>query len=171
MCTESLLCPHNNVVCLDPFADVVGQMVVIAAPLVPVLIECWADCSPTVCSGPMPNAANLSCMISITQALSLLFQCFALEGSTASSSWRFDKRSLLFSSEQGEEEWDMRVWMRQQFLPGLEKHVLIVFPIAAPSIRLPAKVHIIKLPFHMKLLHKLSLTGVLGLITSLSGCI
>lgn len=150
MCTEGVLCPHNNFARLDHCADVVGQMLVIAAPLVPVLIECWADCSPTVCSGPIPDAANLSCMISITQALSLLFQFFALEGSTASSSWRLDNRSLSLSSEQGEKEWDTRVWMKQQFLPGLEKHVLIVFPIAAPSIRLPAKVHVIKFTFHIK---------------------
>jgi hypothetical protein len=128
-------------------------VIVMAAPLVPVLIDCWADCAPTVCAGPMPDAVNLSCMVSITQALSLLFQCFNLEGSTRGS----HKSSFSSSFVIGEEDWEMRVWMRQQFLSGLQKYVLAAFPVAAPSIRLPAKVYVISLvqsvpevllPFH-----------------------
>nr|XP_024366973.1 testis-expressed protein 10-like isoform X2 [Physcomitrium patens] len=113
-----------------------GQMIVMASPLVPVLIDCWADCAPTVCAGPMPDAINLGCMVSITQALSLLFQCFSLEGSTHGS----HKSHLSSHSVMSEGDWEMRVWMRRQFLSGLQKHVLASFPIAAPSIRLPAKV-------------------------------
>ena len=112
-----------------------------AAPLVPVLIDCWADCAPTVCAGPMPDAVNLSCMVSITQALSLLFQCFSLEGSKRGS----HKSSLSSYFVIGEEDWEMRIWMRQQFLSGLQKHILAAFPVAAPSIRLPAKVYVITL--------------------------
>lgn len=113
-----------------------GQVIVMAAPLVPVLIDCWADCVPTVCAGPMPDAVNLSCMVSITQALSLLFQCFSLEGSTRGSHKSNFSSYLVI----GEEDWEMRTWMRQQFLSGLQKYVLAAFPVAAPSIRLPAKV-------------------------------
>lgn len=116
-------------------------MVVMAAPLVPVLIDCWADCAPTVCAGPMPDAVNLSCMVSITQALSLLFQCFSLDGCTRGS----HKSSFSSYFVIDEEDWEMRMWMRQQFLTGLQKHVLAAFPVAAPSIRLPAKVFIIPL--------------------------
>lgn len=116
-------------------------MVLMAAPLVPVLIDCWADCAPTVCAGPMPDAVNLSCMVSITQALSLLFQCFNLEGCTRGL--RKSTFSTYFAI--GEEEWEMRMWTRQQFLSGLQKHVLASFPVTAPSIRLPVKVSIIPL--------------------------
>lgn len=110
-----------------------------AAPLVPVLIDCWADCAPTVCSGPMPDAVNLSCMLSITQALSLLFQCFGLEGRRNGS----HKLRCSSSFVNGEEDWDMRLWMRQQYLPALQRHLLAAFPLVAPSLRLPAKVCII----------------------------
>ncbi|KAG0590671.1 hypothetical protein KC19_1G118100 [Ceratodon purpureus] len=113
-----------------------GQVIVMAAPLVPVLIDCWADCAPTVCAGPMPDAVNLRCMVSITQALSLLFQCFSLEGSARG----LCKSSFSSYFVTGEEDWEMRIWMRQHFLSGLQKHVLAAFPVAAPSIRLPAKV-------------------------------
>lgn len=131
MCWPLVVIPGNS-----------EQTIMVAAPLVPVLIDCWADCAPTVCGVPIPDVVNLSSMVSITEALSLLFHCFILESST-DPSWRTMGIKFRFSSFDNEQEhWEMRGWMRREFLPALQKHVLAVFPLVAPAVRLPAKVQI-----------------------------
>jgi hypothetical protein len=125
-----------------------GRIKVVAAPLVPVLLECWAECSPTVCGVLVPDTGKLSCMTTITRAVSLLFQAFILDSSSSSSSQHFGGRhmggivvhggSTIFNVKQEEQE--LRFWMRQLFLPGLQRHFMAFFPITASSIRLPVEV-------------------------------
>lgn len=124
-----------------------GCIKVVAAPLVPVLLECWAECSPTVCGVLVPDTGKLSCMTTITRAVSLLFQAFILDSSSSLSSQHFGGRHMggivhggSTVSDVKQEEQELRFWMRQLFLPGLQRHFMAFFPITASSIRLPVEV-------------------------------
>jgi len=146
---EAVLKPEPS---LDPCStngtgSRVGRIKVVAAPLVPVLLECWAECSPTVCGVLVPDTGKLSCMTTITRAVSLLFQAFILDSSSSSSSQHFGGRHMggivhggSTVSDVKQEEQELRFWMRQLFLPGLQRHFMAFFPITASSIRLPVEV-------------------------------
>ncbi|KAL2644793.1 hypothetical protein R1flu_012380 [Riccia fluitans] len=116
-----------------------GQVSSTVAPLVTVLLECWTEWSPLI-KGPNPDSTSLDCLVIITRCLYHIFQTISNEAASKSSAKNSGSQTALCVPDYGSEEWEAHVWMQQEFLPRLCRHLLNCFPCTAPVVRLPPKV-------------------------------
>eukprot|EP01018_Ginkgo_biloba_P024467 Gb_20087 [translate_table: standard] len=94
--------------------------------LVPVLLEGWAECAPSVCSVPTPDSTCLDCMVCILQGLSLVFKC-------ARRKEPYDSTEILpeITSSLVHKEVEMQEWVKG-ILPSLLHRLLPLFPLSPP---------------------------------------
>jgi len=100
--------------------------------LVPVLLEGWAECAPSVCSVPTPDSACLECMVCILQGLSLVFKCMRRMETYDSSELSAGTTSAI------QIEVAMQKWVKSM-LPFLIHRLLTLFPLS-PSLQCSQKV-------------------------------
>ncbi|KAH9289300.1 hypothetical protein KI387_033417, partial [Taxus chinensis] len=94
--------------------------------LVPVLLEGWAECGPSVCSVPNPDNSCLECMVFILHVFSLTFKCLRREPYGSKESYH----GAVSPSMQTEVE--MKKWVKT-ILPFLVDHLLNLFPLSPSS--------------------------------------
>lgn len=100
--------------------------------LVPVLLEGWAECAPSVCSVPSPDSACLECMVCILQGLNLVFKCMRRMEAYDSSELSTGTTSAI------QIKVAMEKWLKAM-LPFLIHRLLILFPLS-PSLQCSHKV-------------------------------
>ncbi|XP_057836505.2 uncharacterized protein LOC131046734 isoform X2 [Cryptomeria japonica] len=104
--------------------------------LLPVLLEEWAECSPSVCSLPNPDNLCLQCMLFILQGFFLIFKCTRTEpyGSNETNYGAYGSNESSYGAGLPTMQMDveMKKWVKT-ILPFLVDRLFTLFPVSPSS--------------------------------------